>query len=129
LIGFLPTYQVVGIWAPIMLVILRLIQGFGAGAEIAGASVMLAEYAPRERRGIISSLVALGTNTGTLGAGAIWAIMLATMGTDTVVAWGWRIPFIASVVLMGLAVFIRLHLKESPVFEAATSGEILDDAA
>ena len=80
---------------------------------------MLAEYAPRKTRGIISSLVALGTNSGTLGAAAIWAVLLSTMGSDAVVAWGWRIPFIASVVVMGLAVYIRLHLKETPVFEAS----------
>lgn len=119
LIGFLPTYDQVGFLAPFLLVLLRLIQGFGAGAEIAGASVMLAEYAPRKTRGIISSLVALGTNSGTLGAAAIWAVLLSTMGSDAVVAWGWRIPFIASVVVMGLAVYIRLHLKETPVFEAS----------
>lgn len=127
LIGFLPTYSQVGILAPTLLVILRLVQGFGAGAEIAGAAVMLAEYAPSNQRGIISSLVALGTNSGTLGAGLIWAIMLGTMGSDTVIAWGWRIPFIASAVLMGLAVFIRLHLKETPVFEATQEGIILSD--
>ena len=119
LIGFLPTYDQVGLLAPLLLVLLRLIQGFGAGAEIAGASVMLAEYAPRKTRGIISSLVALGTNSGTLGAAAIWAVLLSTMGSDAVIAWGWRIPFIASVVVMGLAVYIRLHLKETPVFEAS----------
>lgn len=119
LIGFLPTYDQVGLLAPLLLVLLRLIQGFGAGAEIAGASVMLAEYAPRKTRGIISSLVALGTNSGTLGAAAIWAVLLSTMGSDTVIAWGWRIPFIGSVVVMGLAVYIRLHLKETPVFEAS----------
>ena len=95
-------------------------QGFGAGAEIAGASVMLAEYASRKRRGIISSLVALGTNSGTLGAAAIWAVLLHFVGSDAVIAWGWRIPFLASIVVMGLAVYIRFHLKETPVFEATT---------
>ncbi|MFM9709875.1 MFS transporter, partial [Streptomyces galilaeus] len=77
LIGFLPTYGQVGLIAPILLVVLRLAQGFGAGAEISGAGVMLAEYAPTNRRGIIASLVALGTNCGTLFASAIWAILLA----------------------------------------------------
>lgn len=127
LIGVLPTYQQIGIFAPALLVVLRLVQGFGAGAEIAGASVMLAEYAPTKRRGIISSLVALGTNSGTLGAGLIWAILLGTIGSDAVVAWGWRIPFLGSLILLGLAVYIRIHLKETPVFEAAQTGEILSD--
>ncbi|OYN92986.1 MFS transporter [Enemella evansiae] len=117
LIGVLPTYQQVGILAPILLVALRLLQGFGAGAEISGAGVMLAEYAPRERRGVIASLVALGTNCGTLFASAIWAILLAVMTDASVIAWGWRIPFIASAVVMVFAVWVRLNLKESPVFE------------
>jgi MHS family metabolite:H+ symporter-like MFS transporter len=73
LIGVLPTYEQVGILAPILLVILRLAQGFGAGAEISGAGVMLAEYAPDNRRGVVASLVALGTNCGTLFASGIWA--------------------------------------------------------
>ncbi|MDY5152771.1 MFS transporter, MHS family, metabolite:H+ symporter [Actinobaculum suis] len=130
LIGFLPTYQQVGLLAPLLLVVLRLAQGFGAGAEISGASVMLAEYAPEGRRGLISSLVALGTNSGTLGAGLIWAILLGVVGTDGVIAWAWRIPFIGSIVLLGLALFVRAHLKESPVFvkvQQAGMEEVLSD--
>ena len=117
LIGFLPTYGQVGMLAPILLVALRLLQGFGAGAEISGAGVMLAEYAPAERRGFVASLVGLGTNCGTLFASAIWAILLAVMVESDVIAWGWRIPFIASAVVMVFAVWVRLNLKESPVFE------------
>ncbi|MFT4217602.1 MAG: MFS transporter [Micropruina sp.] len=117
LIGFLPTYGQVGIMAPILLVVLRLAQGFGAGAEIAGSSVMLTEYAPRKSRGLVGSLVALGTNSGTLGASAIWGLLVATMSTETVVEWGWRIPFIASALIMLFAVWLRRSLKESPVFE------------
>ena len=119
LIGALPTYDQVGVLAPALLVVLRLVQGFGAGAEIACSSVLLAEYAPTRTRGLVSSLTALGTNPGTLLAGAVWAVLLAVMGNDAVVAWGWRIPFLGSVVVMGVAVFIRVHLKETPVFEAS----------
>lgn len=118
LIGVLPTYQQVGLLAPALLVVLRLVQGFGAGAEIAGASVMLTEYAPRRRRGIVGSLVALGTNSGTLGASAIWGIIVGNMAKPDILAWGWRIPFLASFLIMGFAVWVRLSLKESPVFEA-----------
>ena len=103
--------------APILLVSLRLLQGFGAGAEISGAGVMLAEYAPAQRRGFIASLVGLGTNCGTLFASAIWALLLGVMVESDVIAWGWRIPFIASAVVMVFAVWVRLNLKESPVFE------------
>ncbi|MCJ1696081.1 MULTISPECIES: MFS transporter [Rathayibacter] len=117
LIGVLPTYQQVGLLAPILLVFLRLLQGFGAGAEIAGATVMLAEYAPVKKRGLISSLVSLGTNSGTLGASALWAILVATLSDEDLITWGWRVPFLASFVLLILAVWIRTSLKESPVFE------------
>ncbi|MGK9220607.1 MULTISPECIES: MFS transporter [unclassified Microbacterium] len=117
LIGVLPTYSQVGILAPILLVVLRIAQGFGAGAEISGAGVMLAEYAPAKRRGIIASLVALGTNCGTLLASAIWAVLLVAFNEQQVIDWAWRIPFIGSVVIMLFAVWVRFNLKESPVFE------------
>src|SRR6478752_6413306 len=114
LIGVLPTYGMIGIWAPILLVALRLIQGFGAGAEIAGATVMLTEYASARRRGLISSLVCLGTNSGTLGASALWAILVASLSQDQLLSWGWRIPFLASFVIMLFAIWIRRSIKESP---------------
>ena len=117
LIGVLPTYAQVGILAPLMLVVLRIIQGLGAGAEISGAGTMLAEYAPKGKRGIISSLVVMGTNCGTLSATAIWAFMFFLLDKDQLVAWGWRVPFIASVVVMIFAIWLRMNLKESPVFD------------
>ena len=117
LIGALPTYDAIGILAPILLVALRLVQGFGAGAEIAGATVMLVEYAPDKRRGLIGSLVSLGTNSGTLAASGIWAILLVVLTDDQLVSWGWRIPFLASFFLMLFAIWLRSNLKESPVFE------------
>ena len=117
LIGVLPTYDAVGIWAPILLVALRLVQGFGAGAEIAGATVMLVEYAPVKRRGIIASLVSLGTNSGTLAASAIWALLLSVLTEEQLLSWGWRIPFLLSFILLGFALWLRANLKESPVFE------------
>jgi MHS family metabolite:H+ symporter-like MFS transporter len=118
LIGVLPTYQMIGITAPILLVALRLVQGFGAGAEIAGATVLLAEYAPVRRRGLVASLVSLGTNSGTLAASALWALLLAVLSEEQLLSWGWRLPFLLSFVLMIFAVWIRTNVKESPVFEA-----------
>lgn len=118
LIGVLPTYQMVGITAPVLLVVLRLVQGFGAGAEIAGATVLLAEYAPVRRRGLVASLVSLGTNSGTLAASALWALLLAVLSEEQLLSWGWRLPFLLSSVLMLFAVWIRTNVKESPVFEA-----------
>ncbi|HEX7351313.1 MFS transporter [Brachybacterium sp.] len=127
LIGFLPTYGQVGLLAPALLVTLRLLQGFGAGAEISGAGVMLAEYAPVRRRGLVASLVALGTNCGTLFASAIWAILLVVVTEQQLLDWAWRIPFIASALVMVFAVWVRFNLKESPVFEARD--DVVDGAA
>ncbi|EKZ6373652.1 MFS transporter [Klebsiella aerogenes] len=123
LIGVLPTYAQIGIFAPVLLVTLRIIQGLGAGAEISGAGTMLAEYAPKGKRGIISSLVAMGTNCGTLSATAIWAIMFFLLDREQLIAWGWRIPFLASVVVMIFAIWLRLNLKESPVFEQVNEAD------
>ncbi|MFI6374788.1 MFS transporter [Streptomyces sp. NPDC050546] len=117
LIGVLPTYATIGILAPVLLVVLRLAQGFGAGAEIAGATVMLAEYAPVKRRGLVASLVSLGTNSGTLAASGLWAVLLAVLSEDQLLSWGWRLPFLLSFGLLLFAVWLRRNLKESPVFE------------
>ena len=127
LIGVLPTYETAGLLAPALLVALRLLQGLGAGAEISGAGVMLAEYAPTRRRGLIASLVALGTNCGTLFASAIWALLLVVVTEQQLLDWAWRIPFIASAVVMVFAVWVRFNLKESPVFEAR--GDVVDGEA
>ncbi|WP_434176569.1 MFS transporter [Brachybacterium conglomeratum] len=127
LIGILPTYESVGILAPALLVALRLLQGLGAGAEISGAGVMLAEYAPTKRRGLVASLVALGTNCGTLFASAVWAVLLVVVTEQQLLDWAWRIPFIASAVVMVFAVWVRFNLKESPVFEAR--GDVVDGEA
>lgn len=129
LIGVLPTYAQIGIFAPVLLVTLRIIQGLGAGAEISGAGTMLAEYAPKGKRGIISSLVAMGTNCGTLSATAIWAFMFFVLDREELVAWGWRIPFLASVVVMIFAIWLRLNLKESPVFEKVNDAELTPNKA
>lgn len=128
LIGVLPTYAQVGLLAPTMLVVLRIVQGLGAGAEISGAGTMLAEYAPKGKRGIISSLVAMGTNCGTLSATAIWALMFFLFDRETLLSWGWRIPFLASAVVMLFAIWLRLNLKESPVFEEANESAVKEVA-
>ena len=117
LIGAVPSYAAIGIAAPIIVVALRLLQGFGAGAEIAGATVMLAEYAPAKRRGLIASLVSLGTNSGTLAASALWALLIASLSEEQLLSWGWRIPFLASFLLLIFALWLRTNLRESPVFE------------
>lgn len=127
LIGFLPTYQQVGILAPILLMVLRLIQGFGAGAEISGSAILLTEYAPVKRRGLMGSLVGLGTNSGTLLASGFWLLIIQVFGDERLMAWAWRIPFLCSFLLMLLAVWIRKHLEETPVFLARA--DVVDGVA
>ncbi|KAA9149125.1 MHS family MFS transporter [Amycolatopsis acidicola] len=117
LIGVLPPYHLIGIAAPMLLVVLRLAQGFGAGAEIAGATVMLAEYAPVKRRGFIASLTSLGTNSGTLAASGLWAVLISVLSEQQLLSWGWRLPFLLSLVLLVLGLWMRSNLRESPVFE------------
>lgn len=116
-IGFLPTYQQVGIWAPLSLVLLRIVQGFGAGAEISGAGVMVVEFAKKSNRGLVGSFVCIGTATGTLLANLIWTIILMNLNEKSLYAWGWRIPFFASFLIMIVAILIRIFVKETPVME------------
>lgn len=115
LVGVLPTGQQIGIWAPVLLVFLRLCQGFGAGAEQAGSTTLMAEYAPPERRGFFASLPFIGIYLGTLLASGVFA--LVTLVPDHLLyAWVWRLPFLLSIALIGVALWIRSQLRESPTF-------------
>ena len=116
LIGFIPSYATIGIWAPVLLVVLRFMQGFGAGAELSGATVMLGEYAPPKHRGLIASIIGIGSNSGTLVASAVWLLVLM-LDKEDVASWGWRIPFILSALIALAATLIRRHVRETPVFE------------
>jgi len=116
LVGCLPTYATIGIWAPILLVSLRLLQGLALGGEYGGAATYVAEHAPDSERGIQTSWI---QTTATLGFFLSLAVILAcrvSISADDFKLWGWRIPFLVSVVLLGVSVYIRLKLKESPVF-------------
>lgn len=117
-IGLLPTYAQIGVWAPALLVLLRLVQGFGAGAELAGASVLLVESSPVKKRGLFGAIVAMGTNSGIFLATALWSL-LALMPDEQFLSWGWRIPFLLSIVTTFVALAIRTRVRESPVFEEA----------
>ena len=122
-IGFLPTYATAGVLAPILLVALRLVQGLALGGEWGGATVLASEYASRENRGLLSSLVQTGSPFGLLLSSGAFA--LVGLGSSHFVAtWGWRIPFLASAVLVGIGLWIRLSITESPEFRrAAAAGE------
>ncbi len=126
LIGVLPTYDQVGLLAPLLLVVLRLLQGFGAGAEQAGSTVLMAEYAPVKRRGYFASLPFIGIQAGTLLAGVVfWLINL--LPKDQLMSWGWRVPFLLSFVLILVALFIRSKLKETPTFVVLEKNEQIQD--
>lgn len=115
LIGALPTYEQVGMLAPILLVVMRLLQGFGAGAEQAGATVLMAEYSPVKKRGFFSALPFVGIQAGTLLASVVF-FLLTLMPEEAFLSWGWRLPFLGSFVLILVALFIRAKLQETPSF-------------
>lgn len=128
LIGVLPTYEQAGVLAPILLVLLRLAQGFGAGAEQAGATVLMAEYAPVRRRGFFSALPFIGIQAGTLLAAVVF-FLLNLMPEDAFLSWGWRLPFLASFVLILIALWIRARLRETPTFVELEKHEQVHDHA
>lgn len=116
LIGFLPSYAVAGLWAPGLLLILRMIQGFSASGEYAGAASFLSEYSPRDRRGMYTSLVPASTATGLL-VGSLFVTLLHTiLEPDAMTSWGWRIPFLLTGPLGWIGTYIRRHLEDSPVY-------------
>ena len=115
-VGFLPTYAQVGLWAPGVLVALRLVQGFAVGGEWGGAVLMAVEHAPSHRRGFYGSWPQLGTPLSLIIATVVMTLLSASMSNDAFLAWGWRVPFLMSAVLVGVGLFIRLQLTESPEF-------------
>jgi MFS family permease len=117
-IGFLPTYEQVGVWAPILLVAGRLAQGFSAGAESAGASTLTLEHSPEGRRGFFTSFVMTGYASGMVLATLVF-IPVTALPQDAMLSWGWRIPFWLSIVVLAIAYWVRTHLDETPVFEEA----------
>jgi len=115
-IGLLPTYEQIGIWAPILLITLRIVQGIGLGGEWGGASLMVLEHAPTRYRGFYGSLVQIGFPLGlVISSGAFALVTLLSDAEFT--SWGWRTPFLASIVLLGLGWFVRAKLPETPLFE------------
>ena len=116
LVGLLPSYASAGLWAPIALVVLRLLQGLALGGEYGGAATYVAEHAPPGKRGLYTSWI---QTTATLGLFAALLVVIGTrtgMGEDAFKAWGWRIPFLVSLVLLVVSLWIRMKLDESPVF-------------
>jgi metabolite-proton symporter len=115
-IGLLPTYARIGVWAPLLLVALRLLQGFALGGEWGGAVLMSVEHAPAARRGLYGSFVALGLPIGLILANLVFLLASIGISREQFLAWGWRIPFLASGVLVAIGLFVRVGIAESPVF-------------
>jgi MFS family permease len=125
LVAFLPTYEQVGILAPTLLVVLRLIQGFAVGGEISGASAMIVEHSPFGRRGYFGSFTLQGVQAGQVLAAAVFLPLSAVMSPESFQSWGWRIPFLLSVVVVVAGLVIRRKVDETPAFqEEATHGEV-----
>lgn len=121
LVGVLPNYAAIGIAAPIILIVLRLAQGLAMGGEYGGAATYVAEHAPEGKRGLYTSFI---QTTATLGLLLSLVVILGcrlTLGSEAFEAWGWRIPFLLSIVLLGVSVWIRLQLSESPLFQQMKS--------
>lgn len=117
LMGVLPTYDQVGVAAPVLLIALRFIQGFGVGGEWGGAVLMVVEHGHSGRRGLNASWVQAGVPAGSLLAVLVFTMFSALLPTDAFLRWGWRIPFLFGIGLLGVGLFIRLQIFESPLFE------------
>jgi MFS family permease len=115
LIGLLPTYGSIGLWAPILLVVLRIVQGIGIGGEYGGAVLMAVEYAPEGRRGFYGSWPQVGVPAGLL-LGTIVFGLVSLLPDAQFLAWGWRVAFLASIVLFAIGMYIRLQILETPAF-------------
>ena len=115
-IGLIPSYASIGIWAPILLLLAKMAQGFSVGGEYTGASIFVAEYSPDRRRGFMGSWLDFGSIAGfVLGAGIV-VIISAVIGEESFLDWGWRVPFILSSALVLIGLYVRVSLHETPVF-------------
>ncbi|MGZ3404094.1 MAG: MFS transporter [Phenylobacterium sp.] len=119
LIGLMPTFAQVGLFAPLGLVLLRLVQGFAVGGEWGGAVLMVTEYGEASRRGFWAGWPQAGVPAGNLLAAAVLAIMSAVVSNDDFLSWGWRVPFLLSAVLVAVGYWVRVSLAESPLFQQA----------
>ena len=132
-IGFLPTYATIGIAAPIILLVIRILQGLALGGEYGGAAVYVAEHVPDERRGLYTSFIQITATLGLFVSLVVILLVQNSMSVQTFSNWGWRIPFLISLLLVGVSMYMRLRMKESPIFKqikssGMTSAQPLKDA-
>jgi MFS family permease len=117
LIGFLPTYATIGIAAPIILLVIRILQGLALGGEYGGAAVYVAEHVPDGRRGFYTSFIQITATLGLFVSLVVILVVQNALSRDDFSRWGWRVPFIISIFLVGISLYIRLRMKESPIFQ------------
>ncbi len=116
LVGVLPTYDSIGVWAPVLLVIVRFVQGIGIGGEWGGAVLMAVEHSSEHRRGLNGSWPQMGVPAGLLLSTGVFALFSSQLSEAQFLSWGWRVPFLSSVLLIAIGMFIRLRLLETPAF-------------
>ena len=117
LIGFLPTYASIGLAAPIILLLIRILQGLALGGEYGGAAVYVAEHVPDEKRGFYTSFIQITATLGLFMSLAVILFVQNAMSREAFTSWGWRIPFVISIFLVAISLYIRLRMKESPIFQ------------
>lgn len=128
LVGVLPSFEAIGWWAPALLVTLRLIQGLALGGEFGGAAIYVAEHCKTERRGFFTSWIQTTATMGLVLSLSVIILCRSLLGDEAFRDWGWRLPFLLSVVLLGLSVYIRVHIAESPLFEELKRKGALSDS-
>lgn len=128
IIGLLPTAETIGVWAPILLILMRIFQGAGAGAEFAGAMTMASESSGTNNRAFTAGFPGAAVYVGMALATTTFAILTATMSSEAFLAWGWRMPFIASIAIVACAMYFRLRVKETAAFEAAEEAGVVRSA-
>ncbi len=126
LIGCLPTYTSIGLWAPGLLVLFRFMQGFALGGEATGAQLLTMEHAPADQRGLFGSFINIGAPASQVLANLLLFLITASMTTEQFMSFGWRIPFLMSLLLVALGVYIRLKVEETPAFEHMKAHEASD---
>ncbi|HSL53703.1 MAG TPA: MFS transporter [Pyrinomonadaceae bacterium] len=120
-IGFLPTYATIGLVAPVILLVIRVLQGLALGGEYGGAAVYVAEHVADEKRGFYTSFIQITATLGLFMSLAVSIIVQNSMSREAFSAWGWRVPFIISIFLVAISLYIRLRMKESPIFSQIKS--------
>jgi len=128
MIGLLPTYESIGVLAPLLLVLLRFVQGLAIGGQWGGAMLLVTESAPKNRRGYYGAFAQAGAPVGVILANLAFLVIGASMPDESFMTWGWRVPFLASVVLIGISMYVQLHLEDTPAFKELEKNRLKQQA-